>query len=176
MKNSREQNICRYIDYLRKNCRLKVTIHPKDPRIFHFFKPFFKYNTHESPYCIHIKSCVNAYKHCIERQDKIIKKCKEGSFCGSCYAGVFEFIYPIEFSGEIFGFISVGGYKSEKYSEYLKAVAQKYQHTYSNLLESYERLEGTIPLKSKIDTLLLPLCDMFSILIYENLNKNVQIM
>lgn len=176
LNKNREESICNYIDYLRKNCGLKVSVHPKDSRIFHFFKSFFKYNIHESPYCIHIKSDLNAYEHCIERQYKIINKCKDGSFCGKCYAGVFEFIYPIEFSGEIFGFISVGGYQSENYNEYLKKISHKYTHNYSDLLESYKKLDNIIPDKHRIDTLLLPLCDMFSLLIYENLNKNVQTM
>jgi hypothetical protein len=176
LNKNREESICNYIDYLRKNCGLKVSVHPKDSRIFHFFKSFFKYNIHESPYCIHIKSDLNAYEHCIERQYKIINKCKDGSFCGKCYAGVFEFIYPIEFSGEIFGFISVGGYQSENYNEYLKKISHKYTHKYSDLLESYKKLDNIIPDKHRIDTLLLPLCDMFSLLIYENLNKNVQTM
>ena len=83
-----------YILFLKKDCKLEITLHPYENEHLISNSELISFNIHENPHCIYIKTFPDAYRHCICRQDKIMYKCKTGSFCGTCYAGVREFVYP----------------------------------------------------------------------------------
>ena len=101
-----------YILYLKKECALSVTLHSCGSRLI-LKKDLLGFNIHENPYCVFVKSDKSAQKHCIKKQAQVAEKCKEGSFCGICHAGVKEFVYPVFFEGKVVGFVCVSGFSCE---------------------------------------------------------------
>ena len=173
MRHIRRENICKYINFLKSEYNLQLTIHPYDLDVAFCFDCFFNYTIHALPYCLYIKTDNTAYKHCINQHKKIIDKCKEGSFCGSCHAGIFEFIYPIKFRKNVVGFISVSGYKSDKFQSYLKKLSSNYDYNYSELDNVYKSLSDNKPDKTFVDTLLFPLCDMLELHLHDTYNTRL---
>ena len=152
-----------YILYLKKECGLYVTLHPVANESLITLSELLPFNIHDNPYCVYVKSFDAAYRHCIERQPKVVDKCKGGSFCGCCYAGVREYIYPITDGTSILGFVSVGGYRAEQPGSYIQATANTYNIPPEALSEMYANLDPQMPAKKSIDTLILPLCDMLEL-------------
>jgi YesN/AraC family two-component response regulator len=76
---------------------------------------------------------------------------------------VWEFIYPIKRGDELFGFISVSGYKSDKAESYIARVAKKYNIPQKKLAVAYSSLKCDTPTKKWVDTLILPLCNMLEL-------------
>lgn len=151
-----------YILYLKKECSLAITLHSCGSNLI-LKKDLLAFNIHENPYCIYVKSSKEAHEHCIEKQSKVAKKCKDGSFCGVCYAGVKEYVYPVFFEGTVVGFICVSGFSCQNYKEYILAVSKKFNLSYDALLETYPVLKTEIPEKSYVDTLIYPLCHMLEL-------------
>ena len=151
-----------YILYLKKECSLTVSLHSCGSLLI-LKKELLAFNIHENPYCIFIKSNKDAQKHCIEKQSKVAEKCREGSFCGVCYAGVKEYVYPIYFDGTVAGFVSVSGFSCENSDEYISNIAKKYDFSYNNLKATYQVLKHKMPEKSHVDTLIYPLCHMLEL-------------
>lgn len=151
-----------YILYLKRECSLAVTIHSWSSHLI-LKKDLIAFNIHENPYCIYVKSCKAAQEHCIAKQSKIVEKCKDGSFCGVCYAGVKEYVYPILHNGNVVGFICVSGFSCENGNEYISTVAKKYDLSYDTLLATYKALKVNMPEKAYVDTLIYPLCYMFEL-------------
>lgn len=155
-------SIKNYILFLKKQCGLMITLHPIKEEPLIFSSELINFNLHDNPYCIYIKSFPHVYHHCIERQNKVFDKCKGGSFCGCCFSGCMEFVYPISNGNETVGFISVSGYKTENATGYLSTTAEKYSIPIENLMKTYSALK-TPPPKEEVDTLILPLCDMLEL-------------
>ena len=151
-----------YILYLKRKCNLQITIHSHSSRLL-LKKDFLTFNVHENPYCVYVKTCENAQLHCIKKQPQIIKKAKNGSFCGVCWAGVKEYIYPITHDDNVVGFISVSGFSNSNGNEYISAVAQKYDLNYRQLKSTYKTLKKDLPDKDYVDTLVYPLCHMLEL-------------
>ena len=103
-----------------------------------------------------------AWKHCIENQEKVRQKSASGSFSGVCYAGVKEYVYPIKKDGENVGFICVSGYKCKECESYFNRISDKYGIQKENLRVAYKTLKEEIS-KDKIDVLMAPLCDMIEL-------------
>ncbi len=151
-----------YILYLKKACSLAVTLHSCGSRLI-LKKDLLAFNIHENPYCIFVKSCKAAQEHCINKQARIAEKCKSGSFCGVCYAGVKEYVYPIFFNNNVVGFICVSGFSCANGKEYVTAIAKKYNFPYDTLLTTYKTLKNEMPEKAYVDTLIYPLCHMLEL-------------
>ena len=156
-------DIKNYILFLKTHHGLSVTLHPIAKETLILTSDLMTFNIHDNPYCVYVKTFPNAQKHCVERQHKILGKCRSGSFCGCCFAGVFEFVYPISNGIETVGFISVSGYGKENSVSYINATAQKYCIPKKKLSEVYDALNKNIPSKEEIDTLLIPLCNMLEL-------------
>lgn len=165
------KNIVDYIIYLRTQCNLKVTIHPKKEFSYHLSKNLMPFNIHDNSYCLYLKCCPKAYRHCVEKQQDVLKKCSEGSYCGVCYAGVREFIYPISYKAQTIGFICVSGYQCANSEQYLVAISQKYNLELDELKIRYVQLKERLPLKKTIDTLINPLCDMLELALIKSDGK-----
>ena len=148
-----------YILYLKNHCKLSVSIHSHTSNLL-LKKELIVFNIHDNPYCICVKSCNEAYKHCCEKQIKISEKCQNGAFSGVCWAGVKEFVYPVMYEKSVIGFICVSGFASERGNEYLLAVSQKYGLPIEQLQTAYKTLKKEIPEKEYIDTLVYPLVAM----------------
>ena len=68
-----------YILYLKNHCNLSISIHSHTSNLL-LKKELIVFNIHDNPYCICVKSCNEAYKHCCEKQIKISEKCQNGAF------------------------------------------------------------------------------------------------
>lgn len=156
-------DIKNYIIYLKKECGLSVTLHTFGNDNIVMDSELISFNIHDNSYCIYVKTCEDAHKHCIERQLRIRERCSDGSFSGVCYAGIREFVYPIKHYDEIIGFISVSGYKTDNYREYIRAVSLKYELSEQKLISTYRSLADDLPSKERIDTLIMPLCAMLEL-------------
>ena len=166
------ENIKNYILFLKRECGLCITLHPHGNESVITSSELITFNIHDNPYCVFVKSIDGMWQHCIEKQGKVNEKCKNGSFCGSCFAGVWEFVYPIKREDEYMGFISVSGYKSDKAESYISRVAREYNISRQKLAVAYSALKGNIPKKEWVDTLILPLCNMLELAYIKN-EKNV---
>ena len=152
-----------YILYLKRTHRLSITLHPLRFTPVFASSELLAFNIHTTPHCIYLKTCKGAQEHCIERQSRILERVKGGSYIGTCYAGVREFVYPISDGEEILGFISVSGYQTEGAESYLRRVSEEFDISFSELCESYASLESQMPSKEVMDAILLPLCDMIEL-------------
>lgn len=167
-------HIKNYILFLKRSLGLSITLHPCERESLIVSSELMTFNIHENPYCIYVKSFPHAHEHCVRSQSKVLKKCDEGSFCGSCFAGVREFVYPITNGNELLGFISVSGYASDNMGSYIKAASEKYFLPPKKLFEVSSALKSETPDKKEIDTLIIPLCNMLELayLRSENDGKN----
>lgn len=123
-------------------------------------------NIHSNPYCLAVKSSPQAHAKCIQCQKRALQKCIEGAFFGMCYAGMEEFVFPIQNKSGVSGFVSVSGYCSrEKKAEgRIKATADKYQLPETFLFSSHKK--HTLPPpqnRQLIATLIHPLCHMLAL-------------
>ena len=157
------ENIKNYILFLKRECGLYITLHPHDNESIITSSELITFNIHDNPYCVFVKSFDGVWQHCVERQDKVREKCKCGSFCGSCFAGVREYVYPLWHKNELLGFISVSGYKSENSESYMQRVSKKYHIPQKDITAAYSLLKHELPSKEWIDTLILPLCNMLEL-------------
>ena len=152
-----------YILFLKSRLGLSVTLHPVSDETLIIPSELITFNIHDNPYCAYIKSFPNSHKHCVECQNKVREKSKSGSFCGTCYAGVSEYVYPISNGHETVGFISVSGYASENADSYMKSLERKYSIPLCVSSEAYKNLKKVMPDKNEIDTLITPLCNMLEL-------------
>lgn len=158
------EHIKNYILYLKNECGLSVSLHvdeidniiiPSELRLF---------NIHDNPYCAMIKRSSAARVHCVKNQKEVLKKCANGNFCGMCYAGVKEFVYPIKKANHTIAFISVGGYRTDIPDSYLAKVSNKFGIDKGELIGSYSLLKSYIPHQKYIDTLIFPLQAMLELM------------
>lgn len=156
------KKIKNYILMLKTIFSLSVSLHAPNYNSIVNSDELLSFNIHSNSYCSIIKTKQDAQKHCQDCQIKILKKCENGSFCGNCYAGVFEYVYPILNNKNIVGFISVSGYKTEKGIDYIKRISKKYGFDEVTLSNVYSTLK-TPQDKSDIDILISPLCDMLEL-------------
>ena len=160
-------NIVSYLDYLRNECDLNVSVHFGDD-IFNripndIASKLLPYNSHKNTYCVMTK-CLKL-DECILNQREILKKCEnKKSFTNICHAGVSEYIFPIENDGIPVGFASVSGYREK-------------DETQKNIINRelwLNSLNTQIP-KSLADSIIPPLCimleKMFSLYLLESSNE-----
>lgn len=159
---SRIEEIKNYILYLKKNVGLHITLHPRGSEQLITSSELIAFNIHDHPHCLYVKTFTEAHEHCINRQYKITEKCKNGSFCGTCYAGVFEFVYPLSDGENIAGFLCVGSYRPKNCISYIKRCAEKYAVSLKNLERTVSNLMPP-PDKTEIDTLIFPLIRMIEL-------------
>lgn len=161
-----------YILYLKNQCGLSVTLHPKGSETVITQSELMEFNIHDNSYCIFVKTFENAYKHCISCQKKVIDRCRSGSYSGICYAGVREFIYPItDHAGNTVGFISVSGYADQNADSYIEKTSERFSIPITRLFETYRTLKEGIPDKDTIDTLIIPLCNMLELAYMKTANE-----
>lgn len=163
--------IKKYILFLKEKCNLEITLHPQGSERLISSSELISFNIHQNPHCIYIKTFTDAQNHCVSRQNKIREKCKNGSFCGCCYAGVVEYVYPIYDGACQTGFICVSGYKSDNYISYLERISKDYGIPLENLKKTAQSLKSDIPDKEYVDSLIAPLVRMLE-LSYIKSNNN----
>lgn len=152
-----------YILFLKNDMGLYITLHPYGNESVIMPTELSLFNIHDNSYCIFTKSCDQLQQHCIDCQKRVRQRVKEGSFVGTCHAGVKEVVYPISDGNGNMGFVSVSGYKDEQGVSYLKKVSQKYSLPYEQLSEIYASLKDELPQKQWLDTLINPLIRMLEL-------------
>lgn len=150
-----------YLLYLKTKCNLSISLHSFNSNLI-LKKELISFNIHDNPYCIYIKTCNEAHNHCIEKQEKIIQKCKFGAFEGVCWAGVKEYVYPFTCNRKLLGFICVSGYRTQQ-NEYPISVSRKYNLDKTLLQSTYATLKKELPPKEYVDALVYPLCNMLEL-------------
>lgn len=166
-----EASIKNYIEYLRSAYGFKISMHGEGvlPHL-DFLAP---YNAHECVYCMYVKSSEECWHRCKAGQRKAQQKLIEsGSFFGSCYAGVGEFVFPIYAFESVVGMISVGGYVGS--AEKRAAFAVKYGFHEEKLKTiSREELTPNLPDFEFVKTLVMPLSAMLTLFIEKNSSSGV---
>lgn len=108
-------NITAYLDYIRRDCDLYVSVHFAANVLHHLphaaLSRLLAYNSHTNPYCIAVKK--KHHSKCIAYQQKLIEGSAGERFCSMCHAGVCEYIYPIYKDDKAIGFIAISGYRQE---------------------------------------------------------------
>lgn len=152
-----------YILFLKNEHGLSISLHPIifDP-IMHSSE-LRMFNIHANSYCTYIKSNKLAQKRCVSMQKKVFEKCKTGSYCGICYAGVKEFVYPVTNGKACIAFISVSGYKANDADSYQSKIAKAYDLDLKELENHYDLLKPDNTSNEYVDTLIQPLCDMLEL-------------
>lgn len=167
------KKIIRYIEFLKSEYSLNITVHDFHGKFASFMGELSPYNIHPNPYCLYIKSSEENWNECIERQKCIIPFCDSGVFFGSCYSGVGEFIVPIKNRDELFGFISVSGYKGSKGKR--DHFAEKYGFAHEHIKEMYNKyLSDDIPDIEFIQTVTEPLAAMLVLLVINEPESEVR--
>ena len=154
-KEKTEEKITEYIEYLKKEHKLAVSVHLQDSCISVFItaQKLWRYNIHVNPYRAYVKS--SARQRCIKCQQLALKKCqKQESYIGVCHAGVGEYVHAVFDGSRAVGFISVSGYRDKK-------IPFGKDKRYDENMKDEE-----IPVKL-LDTLISPLAMMIERLIAE---------
>ena len=163
-------DIKEYMHYLRDFHQLFVTVHLLK------YSPHWNldmedeyYSVHACPLCVFFKSKMSVWNHCIERQPKVIAKAQNGSYCGMCWAGMTEFIYPLyNPDGEVSSFICVSNYCVDRprAAERIRHVCETHNFSYERAMEIFDN-EGikVLPDKAELDVLIKPLADMCALLL-----------
>ena len=157
MNKKTEERIAEYIEYLKHEHMLSVSVHLSEKYVYVLFgaPKLWTYNIHVNPYCFHVKSNSENRRRCLKCQYMTLKKCGANeSFTGACHAGVGEYVHRICANGETAGFISISGYRSS-----LKPFGT--DGCYDENMKAEE-----IP-KKLLDTLIFPLSLMIERLISE---------
>lgn len=162
MVNNTLKAILEYTDFLKNSLKLQVSIcnivGSFDPYM-HILQP---YNSHYNPYCVYIKSNEKTKNVCVQKQMKVLQKSSDGTFYGSCWAGVEEFVFPIKSEVNAIGFISVSGYRGQLAfsKEKIERVIKTFNLNQQTLYSKYHQLDEKVPSLNKIRPLIAPLCLM----------------
>ena len=161
------RDIAAYFDYLHDFHKLFAAFHNASIPLGNHMAALSRYNINSNPYCIYVKSSDTAWTHCIRRQPKVYEKCEEGPFCGTCYAGMGEYVYPILDDGKVLGFVDVSGYCFDRNRSLsrLRRTAEVYGLSEESLRTLF--LKNTKPPlldEGFLKTLISPLCAMFILL------------
>lgn len=102
------------------------------------------YLGHGNPYCMYIKQSPARYHHCLSMMKKIAAKCTkcQGSFCGTCYAGVGEYVTPVLWEGRLLGAVTAGfaeAPKGQALARIARAMEGEGEQEKAQALELYRR-------------------------------------
>lgn len=158
------EEICGYIEFLKKDYGLSITIHDKNSVLMRN-KELLQYNIHGGGYCLYLKSKKEIWDECIHRQVKIYNRLEKerAPFYGACYMGVEEFVFPVFGEEKIVGFISVSGYRGRCD---FKCAAARFGLDSEEVRALYNKfLSADVPPFDKVKTLIAPLSAMLSLYI-----------
>lgn len=161
------KDIVHYFDFLQGQ-GYYVSFHNLDIPMESCMPQLTPYNINSNPFCLMVKSTAEAWNHCVERQSRVLDACAGGPFCGVCYAGMGEYVFPIcSREGKPLAFLSVSGYQieEERALERISATARRYGYSEKKLRESYYRdLKKELPDLKELSVLITPLSRMFELL------------
>lgn len=172
MQTSLVKNILDYISYL-ESLSLELCLIDNQYYFLKSVPELLLYHGHRNEYCTAVKSSAAAHKKCIEKQFTVQDHCIDGWFCGMCWAGVHEFVFPVFNEKTPLCFICITGYAkpAPRIFNHISKIAKHYREDAQTLLKCYNRLKQNIPSENYIKTLIQPLCRMFELL-YLQIEKN----
>lgn len=159
-----------YILFLKNEQDLSVSLHPNEYDRVICATKLHRFRRHENPYCLYIATHPTLHQHCVDKQQQVRQRCGDTPFCGTCFAGVREYVYPILSGKRTVGFMSVSGYRDEQADSYHKKIAREYGINPEELRQSYAALPA-LPPQKPIDVLIAPLQRMLE-LCYRKLEQN----
>lgn len=151
-----------YIRFLKTEQNLSVSLHPGEYDAVICPTKLHRFRRHENPYCLYLSTHPTLHQHCVDKQHRVWEKCGEAPFCGTCFAGVREYVYPILSGQRTIGFISVSGYRDEQAESYHKRIALDYGLDPEKLQQSYAALPE-LPPKKEVDVRIQPLQRMLEL-------------
>lgn len=160
------QDIVRYFEYLKQEQGLFVAFHNACIPLNDHMAVLSPYNINANPYCLCVKSSDTAWTHCIKRQPRVFEKCRDGFFCGTCYAGMGEYVFPI-LDGKVLGFVDVSGYCFDpvRSRSCIRRIAKEYGLSAEELTLSFsQNVIPPLPDDTRLKVLIPPLCHMFVLL------------
>ena len=164
-------DIFAYMDVLRRDRDLDITVHWLDHVLHTCADRLLACNIHKNPFCVYLKTDAALWTHCVERQNKVLDRAQEGEYCGMCWAGMTEWIYPVrDDSGKAVGFICISGYGANRAQamERIDAVSRRFNLNRDELARLFdERLKHPLPRRAELSPLIKPLSHMFTLLIHK---------
>jgi AraC-like DNA-binding protein len=155
--------IKRYIIMLKERFGLSVSVHAKNRSVTLLTRELSQFNIHAFSYCSLLKTSEGASKNCIINQRKALKRSERGDYCGVCYAGVFEYVFPIEGNEGVIGMVSVSGYRSPEGRKGIDYINETYGIPKDLLEKAYSTLKDPPSHPDEINTLLKPLIQMLKL-------------
>lgn len=156
------EELYEYILFLREDKGLRVSLHPMEFDRVICTSKLHQFKLHENPYCLFIGTHSALHQHCVDKQRRVFERCQSGAFCGTCFAGVKEYVYPIRSDKANIGFICVSGYRDEQAASYHKRIAAKYGLDHEKLKQSYAGLRA-LPSPQETAVLIAPLQRMLEL-------------
>lgn len=156
MKNKLVSDINSYITHLNES-GLSVTVHGKA------ISGLLEHNIHRNPFCSFVKTDNDAWKKCINCQQKVLSESKRESFFGMCHAGIEEYVFFVNDKT----FVSVSGYgiDREKAKQRIKALSKDFFLDKEGLLEVYDNsLKHEKEDEKELYLKIKPLCHMLYLL------------
>ncbi len=162
------EDIIAYIRHLRNELDICISLNQFEKVFAPFTADIRPYCFHDCSYCRYVRQLnVEISEHCSSRKNKLYEKIGTKPFFGTCWLGVGEYIFPITDSEErIIGFISVSGYRGdpEKADKQTEKIAHRYQISTEAIRKMQSSLRRDRPPMESIQTLLMPLSYMFTLL------------
>lgn len=160
--------ITAYFEYLTRQHGDYVAFHNVRIPLEGYMAQLAPYNINRNPYCLYVKSRQEVWNTCIARQGRVVDCCAGGPFCGTCYAGMGEFVFPV-FGADsaVLCFLSVSGFCIDAQSAMCKMrhFAGKYDLEPEKLQRVYqESVRTDVPQMEELRARIAPLCNMFALL------------
>lgn len=148
--------------YIQRQIReqgLYLSLHPFSYRQAISGSKLLEYNIHSHPYCLYLKANPRVWRRCLRQQRQVWQRVRQGEegFCGACFAGVWEYVYPLFSGGEISGFLSVSGYRCPQTRQRAGQTALRFEMPVEDTLVLYGRLSEELPTKGQLDQVVFPL-------------------
>ena len=171
-------DIFSYIDFLKNEHHLEITIHHLESSLPTYINRILPYNVHENPVCLYLKHTSEIWQECIDRQDKVQSCAECGPYFDTCWMGMGEFIFPLaDDAQQTVGFLSISGYQGDlekKNAQFEKACARYglNRDILERLYALYARAER--PSMQQMRALIAPLCNMITLLLVYLKQLNVK--
>lgn len=152
-----KEEILRYMQTLHKSFGLQISIH--GPKVM--IGEFLDYGIHSNPYCMLIKQDKRLWHKCRCQQSKILAG--DVPSCGTCFAGVFEYILPLQTKTDCKpqAFVCISGYQNDKRAaRQLRLLERSYGMDIHSLFEAYNTHLRPMPEALPEEKLLAPLIEM----------------
>ncbi len=168
MREQTEQDIIRYIEYLRETGYMVVLSCPNRDYLKKSIPLLQKYEIHPCDVCVFLKSHPQMKARCIKNKRLLEASKNTNAVYDSCWAGVEEWVFPIVVFDQLICRIHISGYRGKlKNSKRRSALLVKKMG--EKFSASYALLSKKVPTRESLLRVIMPLQYMFEALVRENL-------